>query len=239
MTLGRRALLLGVAAGIAVGAALGAWIDWRWWNPVYGMQIVVILGSVLLLAVAGIAWKVARRARPLALVAVALVVGIAGGLAFGPSRETPRGYAGTMTLTVEGPVAAEAIWVATCSIVPSGTQLIVTAGESQPISIGSNRHAMPEISLGDMWSTGAADRQDGLGVRLLMIDASFASEADGPAEYVLRSTPTSTLEATVEGQTGSIRFAGLSSQRPVPAGDPLADLAGTISWTCDTQQGAY
>lgn len=238
MAFGRKAQVIGGAVGIALGALFGAWIDWRWWSPVYGMQIVVILGSVLLLVGAGIVWKLVRRARPLSFVAVALVVGIAGGLAFGPSREMPNAFSGTLTLAVERPVRAETTWPASCSIVPSGTQLSVSVWESLPIAVGADRQAMAAVSLGDMWwRTSADERPDGLSVWILFVDGGPLTDA-GPTEHVLHSTAASALEVTSNGKTGSIRFAGLVPERPLSAGDPLADLAGTFSWACDSPPGA-
>ena len=111
-----RAALVAVAVvALAAGAAVGAWVDWTWPNPVYGAPLFA-LGAAVLLVVLGVI--VARRGpigKVLAVSSVALLVGIAGGMEF-LGAPAPRSSHGTMTLRLERPVEATASGTVGCEV---------------------------------------------------------------------------------------------------------------------------
>jgi hypothetical protein len=234
MSVSRTVLLIAAAVAVVVGAVFGAWVDWTWWNPVYGIQIVVILGAAVVVIIALAAGLVARRLRPVALVAVAAVVGLGGGLGLGPSREPVQGGTGTLTLRLDGDDAAPTTWIASCSTVQSGRPFAVRTSESQAVGVPGAWQALPSISVGDMWRDGNQERADGIGISLLLVSGGAVTDKTGPAELLLGSAAASRIEATsLSPQSGSIRFAGLvpDPRRSAPPQVPPA-IAGTISWTC-------
>jgi len=122
-----RVALLGTSAILFLAAAiLGAYLDWVWW-PVYsGLMITIAAGLILI--VAGLLALAARgNARRVALLGLAVGVGLLAGQNLGPSREPLISQPdGTITMELESPVVAVASGPADCTNVASATEFQVS-----------------------------------------------------------------------------------------------------------------
>ena len=224
--------------GLAVGAAVvGGYLDWLWWHPTQG--IVITLAAIGLLVLTGVLAVVRNRiTRSAAMVALALGVGLLIGQLVGPARELPQVSSGTMTLTLDGPIQAEATGRADCSTVSTGDQLQVGQDVNTRLPLPdqpSERYPLVSASFksGDMWAPEFGRRPDELVVTIYLNSA--VEVADAPTELWLRSTPSSTLVAEMSGNDGSVTFSGLE----LTEGDlqsmlgASGDVAGTLAWICD------
>jgi len=233
MSVSRASLVIAAVAAV-LGAIFGAWVDWTYWNPVYGMQIVVILAAAVLLFVGLVAGRLSRRLQPFAFIIMAGVFGLGGGMALGPSREVVEGGSGTLTLRLDGPAATTTTWIASCSTVPSGQLFAVHTSESHAIGIPGGWQVLPSISLGDMWRDGVSDRSDRIGIGLVLISGDAFSTKNVPDDLLLGSDSTSRIESrSLSPASGSVHFSGLvPDPRRNPPAQPPPDVAGTIEWTC-------
>jgi hypothetical protein len=224
-------LVIGVAA-----ALIGAYLDWMWWHPTKGILITLVAIGALLLA--GVLAALRRRvASRVALGALALGAGLLIGQAVGPSREAPQLAAGSMVLRLDSPVAAEVSGPADCQTVPAGDQLQVSGDVNTRLPIdGMEPHEYPTVtpgvSFGDMWAPDSGRRDDEISVSLYL-NAAFVS-GDGPTELRLRSTPSSQLASSLDGNSGRISFSGLVvTEGEVPAVlGADGDVTGVLEWSC-------
>lgn len=226
-----RSMTLALAAPVAVGAAvLGAWIDWTWWSPVYGVQLVAIFVAFVAVLVAFLLRRRVRLVLPLALAATA---GLAIGLDAGPSREQPAYSPGSVTVQL-GSNPRQATAPANCSVVPSREHISVST-EGDTLTMADGMSLSLWVTVGDMWSRGSFTRSDHVAIYATITPARDTPLPDDgvPTETSVTSTPDSRLSATVEGLRGSVTFDGLVSS---PDGNPAHatpfELSGMISWTC-------
>jgi hypothetical protein len=227
------AILLVIAGAAAV---VGAYLDWLWWHPAKGILVTLVAIGALLLA--GVLAALRRRATtPVALGALALGVGLLLGQAVGPSREAPQLQTGSMTLRLDSPVAAEVSGRADCQTVPAGDQLQVTGDVNTRLPLHGMEpqeypSVMASVSSGDMWAPETGRRDDEISLSLYL-NAAFVT-GDAPTELWLRSTPSSQLSPSLDGNSGTISFSDLA----VTEGDVEAilgvdgNVSGVLEWSC-------
>ena len=238
-----RPLLLAALAVALAGAAVGVWIDWTWWSPVYGVQVIAILVMVVAVPVA---FLLRHRLPGILPVALAAAVGLAAGMWLGPSREATAHVTGTMTVRIDRPAGGrESTLDADCTVVPSGDHVSVTGGEvGDAMTLPDGRGLSLWVTVGDMWSRGPWARPDHIAVHAIVTPGRGTPIPDDgfPTEIRVTSTPRSQVSATVNGSSGSITFAGLESYEDgKPEVTTPFDLAGTVAWTCDeaTDRAAF
>ncbi len=229
--------LMAAAAGAAAAAVIAAWIDWTWWSPVYGVQVVAILAVALAVP---IAWLLRRRLPGILGVALGAVAGLALGFALGPSREQPQPSEGVITVRLTRPAAmAEETVRAECSSVSSGEHVRVSA--RSPTEMPDGRVLLLSVSIGDMWSMNRDARGDHLAVDGIIQQAPNTPVGDAPEETRVAATDGSRLTVEGDGFTGSMTFDGLVSYADgAPEVTEPIDLAGTVAWRCEppVQEGA-
>jgi hypothetical protein len=235
----RRLPLLWVAGLVLLAGAaavVGGYLDWMWWHPTKGILVTLVATGALL--VAGVLAAVRRRvASRVALGALAVGAGLLLGQAAGPSREPVQLAAGSMTLRLEAPVTSEVTTPADCQTVASDDQLNVTGDVNTRLPLeGMEPHQYPTVtpgvSSGDMWAPETGRRDDEISVSLYL-NAAFVS-GDTPTELWLRSTPSSQLTSSTDGNSGTIAFSGLA----VTEGEVEAilgvdgEVTGVVEWSC-------
>jgi hypothetical protein len=226
----RPRLLLLAAVALIGGFALGAWIDWRFWNPTYGVQILAVAGALLAIAFAAV---LRRRIPALVPVVAAGAIGLATGMALGPSREALRFSEGTVEVQLDRPTAATGTMTANCSTSPSGEHGAISAGDSgDAMRIDAEHELTLVLDSGDMYDFGVDGRPDGLGLLVLVRRIGAVDAGSDPTETRLGSTATSRLEMTGTALAGTLTFDGLVVDRASDAGE-LVDVAGTVSWSCE------
>jgi hypothetical protein len=234
-----RIALYAVAAGALVAAALAAaYLNWIWWPVSYGGGLLIAWAAAATLAGGGVLavlgrWSGRAFLKRVALVVLAMGVGIVAGEALGPSREPLITAAdGTMTLRLESPVAATATGPAICTNVASATEFAVSGESNMTLDTPDHPFVLIATDVGDRWRVlRDAPRKDGV---LLRIDVSarLVTDARKPGTIGMWAAGSSTLTSTFSKTGGSIRFAGLVAQTgPDYTGESM-DLAGTLEWTC-------
>lgn len=236
-----RSPILGIAALAVlalVGAAIGAYLDWKWWHPTSG--IVVTIGAVGLLLIGALAWASRSRViRPLALGALALGIGAILGQNFGPSRPLITQTTGRLTVELTTPADAEPITgPADCQLTPDGQNFQISGDPNLRLQIGdqpSEQRDAVQVSIarGDMWEYGAA-RTDGWSLIVAVSDTGPFTDEGVPAIWFMESDGESQLVGTGTQEAGSMRFDGLvlNAQQSQGADGPM-ELAGTIEWSCE------
>ncbi len=232
---GRVLARLAVAGAFAVAAIVGAYLDWIWWPVTSGL--VITLAAIALLLLGGIVALVGRAigrvtVLRIALVVVALGVGLLAGQNLGPSREPlVQTFGGTMTLRLESPVVAVATGTASCSSVASGTEFSVTGDPNMRLDTPDNPFVMVYANAGDRWQV-SSDRPRKNGVALSIDVTSPLVTGDKPSTTGMQATDSSSLESTFGAQGGSIRFANLAAKSGPDFTGELIDVVGTLEWTC-------
>jgi hypothetical protein len=227
-TRGRGPLLLALAA-IGLGAAiLGAWLDWLWW-PVYS-GIVITLAAVALLIVGAILAVIPRRrVRRSGFVLLVIAAGLVLGQVLGPSREELVVTEGTMTLTLTSPTSEASTIMASCSLVPSGTEFAISGDPNMRLSDGS--FVSIYINTGNRWEV-LRDVPRTNGVHFQISVMGQLVTGDKPTAIGMESVPTSTIDATFTNDGGRVEFADLAPMTGVDYSGGALDLAGTVEWTC-------
>lgn len=221
-----------------IGAAAGAYLDWRWWHPMSG--ITVTIGAGLVLVLAALAWAVRRGpARPIAIGLAVLGVGLLLGQNLGPTREPVGNSEGTLSVTLSEPANATVEpGRATCGTTPSGANFLVSGDEGLRIRIGDEPleerdFLVLSVTKGDMWAYGES-RADGIGIVAIVGRGGPLPEDGTPDEVTLVSSPDSQISGTATQEAGSLTFEGLvvDPERNDPGAQAVA-LAGTIEWSCE------
>lgn len=234
-------LAIGALAVLAlIGAAIGAYLDWKWWHPTSG--IVVTIGAVGVLLVGALAWASRwRPIRPLAFGALAFGIGAILGQNFGPSRPPITQAAGRLTVELTAPANAEPITgPADCQLTPDGQNFQISGDPNLRLQIGDQpleqRDAVQiSVARGDMWEYGAEARADGWSLIVTVSDTGPFTDEGVPAIWFMESGGESQLVGTGTQEQGSIRFDGLvlDAQQSQGADEPM-ELAGTIEWSCES-----
>jgi hypothetical protein len=231
-----RALYAVAIGGLVVAALAAAYMNWIWWVPSYGGGLLIALAAAVILAVGGIAALLGRRyasAKRVALVVLAMGVGIVAGEALGPSRE-PLIYVdnGTMTLRLESPVAATATGPAICQNVASATEFAVSGDPNMRLDTPDRPFVSVFTDVGDRWKVlREAPRKDGVWLRI-DVTGALVTDAGKSGTIGMQATGSSTMTSTFSNSGGSIRFAGLAAQSGPDFTGESMDLAGTLEWTC-------
>jgi MFS family permease len=226
-------MILITVIAFALAALLGAYLDWRFWQEVYGSGLLVsFVAIIVLIASAIIAVRFhRRRVRRAAIVAFAVGLGIIAGQLGGPSREPQIFGDGTMTIHLTSPFVGVATSTALCWNVASGTEFQV-ANDSNARFDTSGGEVVVSINKGDRWEVlRDVPRKDGVSLTILVTSSNFANYAK-PGTWGLQADPTSTLTATFSNAGGSIQFANLVPQTAHDLSGAPMNLAGTIDWTC-------
>lgn len=231
---GRIALLMIAAIVFLVAAIVGAYLDWIWWPEAYGGGLMITLAAGAILLVGGILALIGRGiVRRIALVILAVGVGLVAGQNLGPSREPlihPQG--GTMTLRLASPVVAIATSPADCTNVASATEFQVSGDPNMRLDTPDRPFVSVYFNVGDRWRVlRDTPRKDGLLLNI-GITGALVSDAGKPSTIGMQATESSTLESTFSNEGGSIRFAGLVAQSGADYSGESMDLAGTLEWTC-------
>jgi hypothetical protein len=230
-----------VLVGIAiVGAAIGAYLDWRMWHPTSG--IVVTIGAIGLLLIGALAWASHwQPIRPVAYGVLAFAIGAILGQNLGPSRPPISMVNGTITLELTEPADASPITGrADCQLTPDGDNFQVSGDPNLRLQLGDQPLEQRDpiqvaLARGDMWEHGAESRGDGWSVLFIIGDAGPFTDEQVPTEVAMATDGSSELIGSGDQRAGSVTFAGLV-EKDVGLGrgatDPVA-LSGTLSWTCD------
>ncbi|MEO7118849.1 MAG: hypothetical protein ABIZ34_07755 [Candidatus Limnocylindrales bacterium] len=232
---GRVLARLAVAGAFAVAAIAGAYLDWIWWSVTAGLTIT--LAAIALLLLGGIVALVGRAIgrvtiRRIALVVLALGVGLLAGQNLGPSREPLlQSFGGTMTLRLESPVVAVATGPANCTSVASGTEISVSGDPNMRLDTPDNPFVMVYANAGDRWQV-ASDMPRKNGVRLEIDVTSPLVTGDKPSSTGMQATESSTLESKFDYRGGSISFANLTAKSGPDFTGESMDVVGTLEWTC-------
>ena len=240
-TRGRWLGLVLLALLALIGAAAGAYFDWRMWHPMSG--ITITLGAVGILLVGALAWVSRwRPIRPLALAALAFGVGVILGQNLGPSRPPISDVEGTVTIELTEPAnAAPIAGRADCQLTPDGENFEISGDPNLRIQIGDQPREEQDglqvaLAKGDMWEYGAAEpRDDGWSLLAIVSDSGPFTDDEVPTSAAMASDESSELTATGDQEAGSITFSGLVAA-DVGLGDAAAspvELAGTLSWSCE------
>jgi len=174
----------------------------------------------------------------MALIVVAVGVGLLAGQNLGPDREPLVGPVdGTMTLRLTSPVVGVATGPAFCTNVASATEFQVSGDSNIRLDTPDQPFVSISVNVGDRWRVlRETPRKDGV---LLRIDVTGTQvSADGkPGTIGMMATDASTLEWTFSNEGGLIRFADLMAQvGPDFTGESM-DLAGSLEWTCEAASG--
>jgi len=193
---GRIALYALAIGAFAAAVLVAAYLNWIWWVPSYGGGLLIALAAAVILAVGGIAALLGRRyasAKRVALVVLAMGVGIVAGEALGPSREPLISTEnGTMTLRLESPVVATATGPASCANVASATEFSVSGDPNMRLDMPDSPAVFVFADVGDRWKVlREGPRKDGAGAEtaepcfpLDPVDPAFPG-AEGAAAHQL------------------------------------------------------
>ena len=231
-----RVVLVALAATLVAATALGAWLDWRWWEVYRGLTITLWAGGLL---IAALVLATVRRLRPIALFPLAAAVGLLLGQNVGPARPELRHTEGGATVSITAPATTTGATPVTCAMDADATELSVAGDPNLRLGILPDDPALPpdidgrefvslSLTAGDRWQDGEPDRADAIALRVMIQDV----RADAPATR-MQSGPGSKLELAWARDGGSLRFADLvhTTDDPDAPGPPI-DLEGTIDWTC-------
>jgi hypothetical protein len=229
---GRIALIMVAAIVFVVAAIVGAYLNWIWWA--YDGWLMIILAAGAILLVGGILALIGRGiVRRIALVVLAVGIGLVAGQSLGPSREPlihPPG--GTMTLRLESPVVAVATGSADCQNVASATEFDVSGDPNMRLDAPDQPFVSVYFNVGDRWQVlRDTPRKDGV-LLDIGVTSALVSDAGKPGTIGMQATESSTLESSFSNGGGSIRFAGLVAQNGADYSGESMDLAGTLEWTC-------
>jgi hypothetical protein len=233
-----RALYAVAIGGLVVAALAAAYMNWIWWVPSYGGGLLIASAAAATLVVGGVVavlgrWSGRAWLKRVALVVLAMGVGIVAGEALGPSRE-PLIYqpGGTMTLRLESPVAATATGPAICQNVASATEFSVDGDPNMRLDTPDRPFVSVFTDVGDRWKVlREAPRKDGVWLRI-DVTGALVSDAGKPGTLSMQAAGSSTLTSTFSNSGGSIRFAGLVAQTGPDFTGESMDLVGTLEWTC-------
>ena len=228
-----------VLVGIAIiGAAVGAYLDWRMWHPTSG--IVVTIGAIGLLLIGALAWASRwQPIRPVAYGVLAFAIGAILGQNFGPSRPPISLVDGTVTLELTQPAdAAPITGPALCQLTAGGDNFEVTGDPNLRLQIGDQplQERDPiQVALGrgDMWEYGVESRADGWSLLLVLGDAGPFTDEEVPTEVAMASDASSELTGSGDQRAGSIGFSRLAPKDMGLGAGERVELSGTLSWTCD------
>jgi hypothetical protein len=215
--------LLAAAAVLSAvaGAVLGVWVDWTSPNPVYGAQVILLIGTALIALVGVLLIGRGIVGRILAVSSVGLLIGSVAGLVLSPPAINV--YDGTMTLRGDEPEPSVISGRAMCEHNWLRDELYV---------MGELGKAPPDgpAPLSVYFGTGfelddPAMRDDGLMLTISLDggDAPALSEAGAESDSV--------IEYTRDGASGTVRFADLR-QHGERGGVPVE---GTVEWTCESE----
>jgi hypothetical protein len=232
----RRAPMLALlAVAFAIGGVIGAYMDWTFWVAVYGQTFLTSLAAIVVLLVAGrVAFQARSRqtVRRIALVAVAVALGVLVGQAVGPSREPLEPSTGTMTLRLTSPTIATAVGPALCQNVASATDFKVE-NDYTVTHLDTTEQALVSIliSKGERWNVRPGPRKDDVLLRIRISPTPVVDDG-GPTEFEMDAGPSSTLVSSFSNEGGSIAFSNLEPRVAADlTGEPM-ELVGTVEWTC-------
>jgi len=230
---GRIALIMIAAIVFVVAAIVRAYLDWIWWPEAYGGGLMITLAAGAILLVGGIVALIGRGiVRRIALVILAVGVGLVAGQSLGPRREPLIHEGGTMTLRLASPVVAIATSPADCTNVASATEFAVSGDPNMRLDTPDRPFVSVSLDRGDRWQVlRHTPRKDGVLLNI-GITGTLVSDAGKPSTIGMQATESSTLESTFSNEGGSIRFAGLVAQSGADYSGESMDLAGTLEWTC-------
>ena len=234
--------MLGIGALLVaalIGAAIGAYLDWKWWHPMYG--ITVTIGAAALLIAGGLAWSSRwPPIRPVAFAMLALGIGALLGQNFGPSRPPITPAAGSVIVELSTPVNAEPVrGRADCQLTPDGRNFLISGDPNLRLQIGDQ--AMEErdsvqlaVARGDMWEYGEP-RADGWSLIVIVSDSGPFTDEQVPAIWFMENGAATELVGSGTQESGSIRFDGLVLNSDQSQGtDETLEMAGTIAWSCES-----
>ena len=128
-------MLVALALTLVAAAALGAWLDWRWWEVYRGLTITLWAGGLL---IAALVLATVRRLRPFALFPLAAAVGLLLGQNLGPARPELRDSEGGATVSITTPAITTGTTPVTCAM-DADADRAVGRGRPQPAAGHSPR----------------------------------------------------------------------------------------------------
>ncbi|HET9417443.1 MAG TPA: hypothetical protein VFP30_07890 [Candidatus Limnocylindria bacterium] len=231
----RLALLL---IPLAVGAGVGAYLDWMWWHPTSGILVTIMAGGLLVLSV--LAWSSRwQPIRPVVLWVAAFAIGMLLGQNVGPSRPPISLVSGSLAVELTEPADAQpASGSADCQLTPDGLNFQVSGDPNIRIEIGDQPREEQDnlqvsIARGDMWQYGEP-RSDGWSLIVAVSDTGPFTDDEAPPIWFMETAPSSELTGDGTQTAGSVSFDGLVLNASQSQGvDEPMELSGTIAWSCD------
>ncbi len=232
---GRLALFL---IPLAVGAVVGAYLDWMWWHPTSGILVTILAGGLLVLSV--LAWSSRwQPIRPVVLWVAAFAIGMLLGQNFGPSRPPISLVSGRLTVELTVPAGAQpADGRADCQLTPDGENFEISGDPNIRIEIGDQPREEQDnlqisIARGDMWQYGEP-RSDEWSLIVVVSDTGPFTDEEVPGMWYMTSNASSKLVGDGTQEAGSLTFDGLVLNASQSQGvDEALDIGGTITWSCD------
>ena len=223
---------------LLAGAAIGTYVDWRYWQTAYGISFLVSVAAALVLVVAGVIAFLARSRRLVrgaALVLVIASIGVLVGQGVGPSREALQTSTGSITMHLTSPFVASATGASTCLNVASASEFLVESDENTTrLDTDDPAFVAIYVNRGDRWEASGDQRKDGVLVRITISPTQVIGKADGLSMTSMEAGPSSVLATTFTNAGGSIAFSKLQPRVAADVTGAPMDLAGTLDWTCGT-----
>lgn len=228
----RTIFIVALVIAFGLAAIVGAYIDWLWWPHYYGLTLTLAAVPIVLIGLV-IAAIGRRRVRRIGLVLLAIGVGLLAGQNLGPSRAPLLHSQGSMSLLLDGPIAATASSPATCQSVADGTEISVSGDPNMHLETPDRPILMIWFDKGDRWEAiRPGPRANGIALQITVTPSRIPDDGK-PGTIGMGADATSTVEADFGATGGVIRFADLVPLAGTDYTGEAMDLSGSIEFTCD------
>jgi hypothetical protein len=228
----RFAFLAILAIAFLLAAVVGAYVDWLWWPVYYGIVLTIIALPIVLIG--GILAVITHgRMRRLALVVLAIGVGLLAGQNLGPSRAPLQVADGSMSIVLDGPVVATSSGPATCSVTEDGAELSVSGDPNMRLDTPDRPFVNVFFDRGDRWEAyRGGPRSNGIYL-VISVTPTAVPDSGKPATLGMGADESSTVTVDANQTGGVIRFAHLVPLTGADYTGEAMDLSGRIEFLCD------